>query len=117
MNTKKPTPRPALTAEQRALYAAVRREHAENPVRKAPATAIDQGHFAMILGLVGAFRAERERQGRTLADVAERMGTDAPSLSRLETGKTLNPTIWTLCKWAEALGKRFEAGLGAREQV
>jgi transcriptional regulator with XRE-family HTH domain len=41
------------------------------------------------------------------------MGADAPTLSRLETGKTLNPTIGTLCKWAEALGQSLEVMITA----
>lgn len=110
MTTKK-TPKPELTPEQRARYAAVRREHAEHPVRKAPPDTIGQAHFVMILDLVAAFRAERERQGLSLGELASRMGTDASTLSRLETGKTLNPTIWTLCKWAEALGRRVDTVL------
>ena len=31
------------------------------------------------------------------------MGIDPPALSRLETGKVLNPTLATLHKWAEGL--------------
>jgi len=44
------------------------------------------------------------RQNAT--EVAKRMGIDAPALSRLETGKMLNPTLATLHKWAEALGRK-----------
>ncbi len=47
----------------------------------------------------------------TLAVVAERMGIDAPALSRLETGKMLNPTLATLHKWAEASGATEWLGL------
>ena len=36
------------------------------------------------------------------------MGIDAPALSRLETGKMLNPTLATLHKWAEALGQKLD---------
>jgi transcriptional regulator with XRE-family HTH domain len=39
------------------------------------------------------------------------MGIDAPALSRLETGKMLNPTLATLHKWAEALGRQVEVDL------
>jgi transcriptional regulator with XRE-family HTH domain len=51
----------------------------------------------------------------TLADVAERMGIEAPALSRLETGKMLNPTLATLHKWAQALGRRLEVELAATD--
>lgn len=57
------------------------------------------------------FKAIRESQGLTLAEVAERMGMDAPALSRLETGKMLNPTLATLYKWAESLGQKLEMDL------
>jgi transcriptional regulator with XRE-family HTH domain len=43
-----------------------------------------------------------------LAEVAGRMGIDPPALSRLETGKMLNPTLH---KWAEALGEKLDVGL------
>jgi transcriptional regulator with XRE-family HTH domain len=39
------------------------------------------------------------------------MGIDAPALSRLETGKMLNPTLATLHKWAEALGQELRVSL------
>jgi DNA-binding XRE family transcriptional regulator len=104
---KSPT-RPPRTAEQRAEEEAVRRQHAANPVRQRPASAINQQSFAAILSLVGRFKAVRESRGQTLAEVAERMGIDAPALSRLETGKVLNPTLATLHKWAEALGQKLD---------
>ena len=49
----------------------------------------------------------------TTKSVAERMGIDAPALSRLETGKMLNPTLATLHKWAEALGQKLDVGLSS----
>src|SRR5438309_9123920 len=97
----KPTTKPQRTAEQRAEEEAIRRQHAANPIRQRPAGALNQQSFAAILNLVAQFRSVREGQGLTLADVAERMGIDAPALSRLETGKVLNPTLATLHKWAE----------------
>lgn len=109
----KPTTKPARIAEQRAEEEAIRRQHAASPVRKPPASAINQRSFTAILTLMGRFKAVRENQGLTLAEVAERMGIDAPALSRLETGKTLNPTLATLQKWAEALGRNLEVELSA----
>ena len=106
----KPTER---TAEQRAEEAAIRNHHAANPARERPAGSIDQRSFAAILGLMAKFKAERERQGLTLAEVAGRMGIDPPALSRLETGKTLNPTLATLHKWAEAFGQRLDIAISA----
>ena len=77
----------------------------------APAGALNRQSFAAILNLMVRFKAVRESQGLTLAEVAERMGIDAPALSRLETGKMLNPTLATLHKWAEGLGQKLEVEL------
>jgi len=109
----KPTTKPKRSAEQRAEEEAIRRQHAANPVRCPPASAINQRSFTAILSLVARFKAERESLRLTLADVAERMGIDAPALSRLETGKMLNPTLATLHKWAEALGQKLEVDLSS----
>jgi DNA-binding XRE family transcriptional regulator len=109
----KPTTKPERTAEQRAEEQAIRRQHAANPVQRRPAGAINRQSFAAILRLVARFKAVREAQELTLADVAERMGIDAPALSRLETGKMLNPTLATLHKWAEALGQKLDVELSS----
>jgi ribosome-binding protein aMBF1 (putative translation factor) len=109
----KPPTKPTRTAEQRAEEEAIRRQHAANPIRTRPAGAIMSENFAAILNLIARFRAAREQQGLTLAEVAARMGIDAPALSRLETGKMLNPTLATLHKWAEALGKRLDTDLSS----
>ena len=107
----KPTTKPPRTAEQRAEEEAIRRQHAANPVRQRPADAINRQDFTAILSLVARFKLLRESQGLTLAEVAGRMGIDPPALSRLETGKMLNPTLATLHKWAEALGQKLDVGL------
>lgn len=107
----KPAIRPQRTPEQRAEEEAIRRQHAAHPVRERPAGTVGSHSFAAILNLLARFKAVREAQGLTLAEVAARMEIDAPALSRLETGKMLNPTLATLHKWAEALGQRLEVNL------
>ncbi len=107
----KPTMKPKRSAEQQADEEAVRRQHVTSPVRQRPAGAINPRSFAAILSLLARFKAVRESQGLTLVEVAERMGIDAPALSRLETGKMLNPTLATLHKWAEALGQKLDVDL------
>jgi ribosome-binding protein aMBF1 (putative translation factor) len=109
----KPTTKPKRTAEQRAEEDAIRRQHAANPVRQRRASAMSRQSFVAILNLVAQYKVAREGQGLTLAEVADRMGIDAPALSRLETGQMLNPTISTLHKWAEALGRKLELDLAA----
>ncbi len=109
----KPTTKPKRIAEQRAEEEAIRRQHMANPFRQRPASVINRQSFTAILSLVARFKAVRESQGPTLAEVAQRMGIDAPALSRLETGKMLNPTLATLHKWAEALGQRLQVDLSS----
>src|SRR5580693_7926760 len=109
----KPPTKPSRTAQQRAEEQVVRRQHAANPVRRMPAGTINRQSFAATLELLARFRAARERQGLTLAEVAQRMGIDPPALSRLETGKMLNPTLATLHKWAEALGQKLDVDLSS----
>ncbi|HEY7311924.1 MAG TPA: helix-turn-helix transcriptional regulator [Gemmataceae bacterium] len=109
----KPTIKPKRSAEQRAEDDAIRRQHAAEPIRQRPARTVNQQSFAAILRLVARFKAVRESQGLTLAQVAERMGIDQPALSRLETGKMLNPTLATLLKWAEALGQKLDVDLSS----
>jgi DNA-binding XRE family transcriptional regulator len=109
----KPAIKPQRTPEQRAEEEAIRRKHAEHPVQQKPAHALNRQSFTAILSLLGRFKQIREQQGLTLAELAGRMGIDAPALSRLETGKVLNPTLATLQKWAEALGQKLDVELSA----
>ena len=60
-------------------------------------------------------RDERERQGLSLADMAERTGIDRATISKLETGKLANPTVGTLRTYARALGRRLTWSLEAAE--
>jgi len=54
---------------------------------------------------VTKLKRERRRQGLTLADVSDRSGLDIGLLSRLENGKVVNPTLMTLWRYANALGR------------
>jgi DNA-binding phage protein len=54
--------------------------------------------------LVAALRAERERQGLSLTDIAERTGMDRAAVHKLEIGLNKNPTCATLQRYADALG-------------
>ena len=109
----KPTIKPKHMAEQRAEEEAIRRQPAADPARQRPAAAVNSQSFAAILRLLARFKAVRESQGLKLAEVAQRMGIVAPVLSRLETGKMLNPTLATLHKWAEALGQKRDVDLSS----
>jgi DNA-binding XRE family transcriptional regulator len=92
--------------------AAIRQQHAANPVRLRPARGISRRSFGQLLELFARFKAARESQKLTLAEAAGRMGIDPPALSRLESGKMLNPTLATVHKWAEALVSRHAVVFG-----
>lgn len=56
----------------------------------------------------------RQHAGLTQAEVAEKMGTKPPSVTRLETSLSDNrhsPTIATLKKYAQAVGCKLEVHL------
>lgn len=57
--------------------------------------------------VLAALRAEGERQGLSLADITERTGIDRGALSRLENNEDANPTLATLERYAEAVGKQM----------
>jgi transcriptional regulator with XRE-family HTH domain len=63
--------------------------------------------------VVAALRAERERQGLSLADIADRTGMDRAAIHKLEIGVNKNPTLATLSQYAEAIGVRIEWSLKA----
>ncbi|MDA1054103.1 MAG: helix-turn-helix transcriptional regulator [Planctomycetota bacterium] len=56
-------------------------------------------------------KAERMRQDLSLADMQERTGIERPNLSRLESDAEVNPTVATLTRYAEALGKKIVISL------
>ena len=71
---------------------------------------LNQGEFAILDEILSA----RKAAGLSQAQVAKRMGTQAPAIARLEsalaTGKH-SPSLSTLRKYAAALGKRVELHL------
>jgi DNA-binding Xre family transcriptional regulator len=69
------------------------------------------GEFLALHEVMFELKRERERQGLTLAELADRTEIDPAALSRLETGKQANPTLDTLCRIAHALHKVVVCGL------
>jgi DNA-binding XRE family transcriptional regulator len=95
-----------LTSEEAARCKAVREQVAEelpdlvarHQERMAALNQVDQ--------LVLQLKAAREEKGLSLADLTEWSGMDRSALSKLETGRRPNPTVETLVRYAEAIGKR-----------
>jgi DNA-binding XRE family transcriptional regulator len=61
--------------------------------------------------LLVQLRAAREAKGLSLSDLTELTGMDRSALSKLETGQRANPTVETLVRYAEAVGKRLVVSL------
>ncbi len=61
--------------------------------------------------LLKQLKAAREERGLSLADMTEITGMDRSALSKLETGKRPNPTVETLIRYAEAVGKHLMVSL------
>ncbi len=52
-------------------------------------------------------KCARQDKGLSLADLTRLSGMDRSALSKLETGQRPNPTIETLMRYADAVGKRL----------
>lgn len=95
-----------LTSAERRRYAAaaeqVDREEKQNIL--ATGREVFAEHERLLL-VVDLLRQERQRQGLSLTELADRTGIDEANLARLEHGGDLNPTIATLERIAAALGK------------
>lgn len=64
--------------------------------------------------LLREFLQARQRAGLTQAEIAQKMGTKPPAVTRLETSLADNrhsPTIATLKKYARAVGCKLEVHL------
>ncbi|HXV59569.1 MAG TPA: helix-turn-helix transcriptional regulator [Vicinamibacteria bacterium] len=74
-------------------------------------------HDAVAAELRQAFRMlkkEPHAQGLSLADMQGRTGMSRSAISRLENDESANPTIETLIRYAEALGKELAITLTDR---
>lgn len=95
--------RGALDQEKGEILAQARRFKAARAM-----TAAELRHAVELL------KAERLAQGLSLSDVEQRTGLGKSALSRLETDPDANPTLATLARYAEALGKQLAVSLHDR---
>ncbi|SGZ09336.1 Putative uncharacterized protein Y2012 [Moritella viscosa] len=59
--------------------------------------------------LISSLITMREKSGLTQDQVAEKMGTKSPNISRLESGRS-NPSLKTLVSYAQACGFKLNLG-------
>jgi DNA-binding Xre family transcriptional regulator len=100
-----------LTPEEAANYKAVREQVAgELPELIARhherVASLDQLEVLLV-----QLKAAREAKGMSLSDLTELTGMDPSALSKLESGQRPNPTVETLVRYAEAVGKRLVVSL------
>jgi ribosome-binding protein aMBF1 (putative translation factor) len=104
-------PKIERTPEQKAEELRIREMHRLNPIREVPSDTITNADARQMLKFIAAIKREREAQGLTLHELAERAAVDIDVLTRLEAAHSFNPTISILFRLARALGKRLELGL------
>jgi DNA-binding XRE family transcriptional regulator len=100
-----------LSPQEVAMYREVREQVAEELPEL-----ITRHHERLIAldqvkGLVQQLKTAREEKGLSLSDLTRLTGMDRSALSKLETGQRLNPTIETLVRYADAVGKRLVVSL------
>ena len=96
-----------LTPEERTRHAAVRRQ-----IEQEKAELIARGRrvklrHKRLREAVGILKATRETLGLSLTDIKARTGIEKGNLSRLENAPNPNPTIDTLIRYADAVGKEL----------
>jgi len=97
----------ALTDEERVRHRVIREQ-----VEQEKAELIARGRQAkarrtMLREAIAALKTTREALGLSLADIKASTGIEKSNLSRLENDPLANPTIDTLCRYAEAVGKEI----------
>ena len=100
-----------LTAEEVAKYNSVREQVAEELPELIARHHERMATLGQLQELLLQLKAAREAKGLSLADLTDLTGMDRSALSKLETGQRANPTVETLVRYAEAVGKRLVVSL------
>ncbi|HUY35645.1 MAG TPA: helix-turn-helix transcriptional regulator [Pirellulales bacterium] len=100
-----------LTLEEAAKYTAIREQAAEELPDMIARHHERMATVDRLQELLMQLKAAREAKGLSLADLTELTGMDRSALSKLETGQRANPTVETLVRYAEAVGKRLVVSL------
>jgi DNA-binding XRE family transcriptional regulator len=96
-----------LTADEAAKYRKVR-EQIEQELPELVSRHHDRvAAREQLVRLLDELKAARESKGLSLADLTRLTGMDRSALSKLENGQRSNPTLETLVRYAEAIGKRL----------
>lgn len=100
-----------LTSEEAGKYKEVRVQVAEELPQLIARHHERMAALDQLQELFLQLKAAREAKGLSLADLTELTGMDRSALSKLESGQLDNPTVETLVRYAEAVGKRVVVSL------
>lgn len=100
-----------LTPEEADRYMAIREQVTEELPDLVARHQERMATLDQLQELLLQLKAAREAKRMSLANVADLTGMDRSALSKLETGQRANPTVETLVRYAEAVGKRLVVSL------
>jgi DNA-binding XRE family transcriptional regulator len=96
-----------LTPEEAAKYRAIRKQVAGELSDLVARHHQRMAALDQLQELIRQLKAAREAKGLSLSDLTELTGMDRSAISKLERGQRPNPTVDTLVRYAEAVGKRL----------
>ena len=97
----------ALTEEERVRHRVIRAQIEQEKTALMARGRRAKARHTMLREAVAALKTTREALGLSLADLKASTGIEKSNLSRLENDPLANPTIDTLCHYAEAVGKEI----------
>ena len=99
--------RKELTQAERLRHAEIRRQIESEKEELIAFCRRAMARHTRLRNAVGILKSTREALGLTLADIKARTGIEKGNLSRLENASNPNPTIDTLTRYADAVGKEL----------
>jgi DNA-binding Xre family transcriptional regulator len=97
----------ALTEEERVRHRLIREQVEQEKAELMARGRRAKARHIMLKEAVAVLKATREALGLSLADIKASTGIEKSNLSRLENDPHPNPTIDTLCRYADAVGKEI----------
>jgi DNA-binding Xre family transcriptional regulator len=96
-----------LTPAEAAKYKAIREQVAQDLPNLVERHHRRMASLDQLDALLKELKTARQAKGLSLSDLTEITGMDTSALSKLENGQRPNPTLETLVRYAEAVGKRL----------
>lgn len=97
----------ALTEEERVRHQAIREQVEQEKTALMARGRRAKARHTVLKQTVAVLKTTREALGLSLADIKASTGIEKSNLSRLENDPHPNPTLDTLCRYADAVGKEI----------